>query len=117
MFKKKKLQLLKSLSLVRILNRPYFLTSDIKSCINNCIGNSIRSSTKIFSLKGYHEIKSHDQLKIKEDVIAMHKLDTFLSNILNYCCVVLMPGEFDPTCNYSMPQQPFHPCTLEKSVR
>ncbi|EGI60857.1 PREDICTED: DNA polymerase delta subunit 2-like isoform X1 [Acromyrmex echinatior] len=80
-------------------------------------GNSIRSSTKIYSHKGYHEIKSHDQLKIKEDVMAMHKLDAFLSNILNYCCVVLMPGEFDPTCNYSMPQQPFHPCTLEKSVR
>ncbi|XP_011631379.1 DNA polymerase delta subunit 2-like [Pogonomyrmex barbatus] len=80
-------------------------------------GNSIRGSAKIYSYKGYHEIKSHDQLKIKEDIIAMHKLDIFLSNILHCCCVVLMPGEFDPTCNYSMPQQPFHPCTLQKSSR
>ncbi|XP_028047859.2 DNA polymerase delta subunit 2 isoform X2 [Monomorium pharaonis] len=80
-------------------------------------GNTIRSSAKIYSHKGYHEIKSHDQLRIKEDIIAMHKLDTFLSNILHCCCVVLMPGEFDPTCNYSMPQQPFHPCTLQKSAR
>ncbi|XP_011866402.1 PREDICTED: DNA polymerase delta subunit 2-like [Vollenhovia emeryi] len=80
-------------------------------------GNAIRGSAKVYSHKGYHEIKSHDQLKIKEDVMAMHKLDAFLSNILHCCCVVLMPGEFDPTCNYSMPQQPFHPCTLQKSAR
>ncbi|XP_011165278.1 DNA polymerase delta subunit 2 isoform X2 [Solenopsis invicta] len=80
-------------------------------------GNTIRGSTKIYSHKGYHEIKSHDQLKIKEDIMAMNKLDAFLSNILHCCCVVLMPGEFDPTCNYSMPQQPFHPCTLQKSAR
>lgn len=80
-------------------------------------GNSIRSSTKIYSHKGYHEIKSHDELKIKEDVIAMYKLDLFLSSILRCCCVVIMPGEFDPACNHSMPQQPFHPCTLQKSAR
>lgn len=80
-------------------------------------GNTIRGSAKIYGHKGYHEIKSHNGLKIKEDVMAMHKLDAFLSNILNCCCVVLMPGEFDPTCNYSMPQQPFHPCTLQKSAR
>lgn len=80
-------------------------------------GNAVRGSAKIFNHKGYHEIKSHDQLKIKEDLMAMHKLDAFLSDILNCCCVVLMPGEFDPTCNSSMPQQPFHPCTLQKSAR
>ncbi|XP_071649840.1 DNA polymerase delta subunit 2 [Temnothorax longispinosus] len=80
-------------------------------------GNTIRGSAKIYNHKGYHEIKSHDQRKIKEDVMAMHKLDAFLSNILHCCCVVLMPGEFDPACNYTMPQQPFHPCTLHKSAR
>ncbi|KAL6425543.1 hypothetical protein ACFW04_009592 [Cataglyphis niger] len=84
-------------------------------------GNTIRDSTKIYykdiDHKGYHETKSYDQLKIKEDITAMHKLDTFLSNILHCCCVILMPGEFDPACNYSMPQQPFHPCTLQKSAR
>ncbi|CAL1686556.1 unnamed protein product [Lasius platythorax] len=80
-------------------------------------GNTVRGSGKIYHHKGYHETKSYDQLKIKEDITAMHKLDAFLSNILHCCCVVLMPGEFDPTCNYSMPQQPFHPCTLQKSAR
>lgn len=80
-------------------------------------GNTICGSTKIYYHKGYQETKSYDQLKIKEDLIAMHKLDSFLSNILHCCCVMLMPGEFDPACNYSMPQQPFHPCTLQKSAR
>ncbi|KAL0118236.1 hypothetical protein PUN28_009112 [Cardiocondyla obscurior] len=80
-------------------------------------GNTIRGSETIYNHKGYHETKSHDEYKIKENIKAMHKLDAFLSNILHCCCVVLMPGEFDPTCNYSMPQQPFHPCTLQKSVR
>ncbi|XP_072748042.1 DNA polymerase delta subunit 2 isoform X2 [Anoplolepis gracilipes] len=80
-------------------------------------GNTIRGSTKIHYHKGYRETKSYDQLKIKEDIAAMHKLDTFLSNILHCCYVMLMPGEFDPACTYSMPQQPFHPCTLQKSAR
>lgn len=84
--------------------------------MNDCLGNSIRSSAKVY-YKGYSEAKSNDQLKIKEDIIAMRKLDSFLSNILHCCCVMLMPGEFDPTCHCSMPQQPFHPCTLEKSSR
>ncbi|XP_029171239.1 DNA polymerase delta subunit 2-like isoform X2 [Nylanderia fulva] len=80
-------------------------------------GNTIRGSANIHHHTGYNETKSYDQLKIKEDITAMHKLDSYLSNILHCCCVVLMPGEFDPTCNYSMPQQPFHPCTLQKSAR
>lgn len=80
-------------------------------------GNTIRSSAKTYNHKGYHEIKSHDQLKIKEDIMMMRKLDLFLSNILHCCCVTLMPGEYDPTCNHGMPQQPFHPCTLQKSAR
>lgn len=80
-------------------------------------GNTICGSAKIYSHKGYHETKSYEQLKIKEDITAMHKLDSFLSTILHCCYVVLMPGEFDPACNYSMPQQPFHPCTLQKSAR
>jgi len=81
------------------------------------IGNTIRSSTKPYNRKGYHKIKLHDQLKIKEDIMMMHKLDIFLSNILHCCHVMLMPGDYDPTCNLSMPQQPFHPCTLPKSAR
>ncbi|EFN73926.1 DNA polymerase delta subunit 2 [Camponotus floridanus] len=80
-------------------------------------GNSICDSAKIYYHKGYHETKSYDQHKIKADITAMHKLDSFLSTILHCCYVVLMPGEFDPACNYSMPQQPFHPCTLQKSAR
>lgn len=97
----------------------YFLKSGslIHVQIIKYLGNTIRGSANIYHHKGYHETKSYDQLKIKEDITAMHKLDAFLSNILHCCCVVLMPGEFDPTCNYSMPQQPFHPCTLQKSAR
>ncbi|XP_032673792.1 DNA polymerase delta small subunit-like [Odontomachus brunneus] len=80
-------------------------------------GNSIRSSAKLYNYKGYYETKFNDQRKIKEDLMAMQKLDSFLAKILHCCCVVLMPGQFDPTSYYSMPQQPFHPCTLQKSAR
>lgn len=80
-------------------------------------GNSVRSSAKILSHKGYQEMKSYDELRIKEDLIAMNKLDSLLSDVLHSCCVMLMPGEFDPTCHNSLPQQPFHPCTLQKSAR
>ncbi|EFN88256.1 DNA polymerase delta small subunit [Harpegnathos saltator] len=80
-------------------------------------GNSIRSSAKIYNYKGYYETKMQDQRKIKEDLMAMQKLDSFLASILHCCYVVLMPGQFDPTSYYSMPQQPFHPCTLQKSAR
>lgn len=99
--------------------KVYFLigSSLIHVQIMKYLGNTIRGSAKIYHHKGYHETKSYDQLKIKEDVTAMHKLDSFLSTILHCCYVVLMPGEFDPACNYSMPQQPFHPCTLQKSAR
>ncbi|XP_014480531.1 PREDICTED: DNA polymerase delta subunit 2-like [Dinoponera quadriceps] len=80
-------------------------------------GNSIRSSTRLHNYKGYYETKFQDQRKIKEDLMAMRKLDSFLVKILHCCYVVLMPGQFDPTSYYSMPQQPFHPCTLQKSAR
>ncbi|KAK7002589.1 DNA polymerase delta subunit 2, partial [Biomphalaria glabrata] len=30
--------------------------------------------------------------------------------------VTIMPGEFDPS-NYTLPQQPFHPCMLPQSSR
>lgn len=49
-------------------------------------------------------------------LIAAKRLDTFLSQITETCPVILMPGEFDPSC-HAMPQQPLHRKILSNSSR
>lgn len=66
--------------------------------------------------KGYFETKIHEESVFKETAMATHKLDNFLCPIVQNCHVILMPGEFDPTC-HTIPQQPLHPCILPQCAR
>ncbi|XP_034937451.1 DNA polymerase delta subunit 2-like [Chelonus insularis] len=79
-------------------------------------GNSVRGSMEIFNYKGYSEAKSKREESILETILATNKFDDLLSEIVKTCCVLVMPGEFDPS-GHSLPQQPFHGCTLPKSSR
>ncbi|XP_055877930.1 DNA polymerase delta subunit 2-like [Biomphalaria glabrata] len=49
-------------------------------------------------------------------VDAIKNLDHFLMQLASSVDVTIMPGEFDPS-NYTLPQQPFHPCMLPQSSR
>nr|XP_012137743.1 PREDICTED: DNA polymerase delta small subunit-like isoform X2 [Megachile rotundata] len=79
-------------------------------------GNSIRGSVETHNHKGYFENKAHDEAVFKETAIIAHKLDNFLHPIVQCCPVILLPGEFDPTC-HTIPQQPLHPCVLPQCAR
>ncbi|XP_076657741.1 DNA polymerase delta subunit 2 isoform X2 [Halictus rubicundus] len=79
-------------------------------------GNSIRGSIEIYNHKGYFETKTHNDTAFKEATILAHKLDNFLLPIAQCCPIILMPGEFDPTC-HMLPQQSFHPSILSQSSR
>ncbi|XP_033333452.2 DNA polymerase delta subunit 2 isoform X1 [Megalopta genalis] len=78
-------------------------------------GNSIRGSIETYSHEGYFETKTHET-NYKQTTISAHKLDNFLLPIVQCCSIVLMPGEFDPTC-HTLPQQSLHPCILSQSSR
>lgn len=80
------------------------------------IGNSIRGSVEAYNHKGYFETKAHDETIFKESAMTAHKLDNFLQPIVKSCPMILMPGEFDPTC-HSLPQQSIHPCILPQCFR
>lgn len=79
-------------------------------------GNSVRGSIETYSHAKYSESKGRDEAIIKETALVTHKLDDFLLPIVQYCPVILMPGEFDPSC-HTMPQQPLHPCILSQCSR
>ncbi|XP_076287173.1 DNA polymerase delta subunit 2 isoform X2 [Lasioglossum baleicum] len=79
-------------------------------------GNSIRGSIEIYNHKGYFETNTHNETVFKEATILADKLDNFLLPIAKCCPIVLMPGEFDPTC-HMLPQPSFHPCILPESSR
>lgn len=66
--------------------------------------------------KNYFETKAHDAAIFKETANITHKLDDFLHPIIQCCPIILMPGEFDPTC-HTLPQQPLHPCILPQCFR
>ncbi|KAL7289107.1 hypothetical protein TKK_0017055 [Trichogramma kaykai] len=70
-------------------------------------GNSVRGSPETFDRKGYFENKNRDKKFASEAQLAVHRLDKFLSHITQSCSVILMPGEFDPSC-HSIPQHPMH---------
>ncbi|XP_011498026.1 PREDICTED: DNA polymerase delta subunit 2-like isoform X2 [Ceratosolen solmsi marchali] len=74
-------------------------------------GNSVRGSSEIFTRKGYFQNKKKDCQFAAEIHQAIYKLDCFLSKITKSCSVILLPGEFDPSC-YVIPQHPFHPKIL-----
>nr|XP_031826430.1 DNA polymerase delta small subunit-like isoform X1 [Nomia melanderi] len=79
-------------------------------------GNSIRGSIEMYNHKGYFETKTHDETIFKEATAIAHKLDKFLFSIAQCCPIILMPGEFDPSC-HAIPQQAFHPCILPQTSR
>ncbi|XP_076248112.1 DNA polymerase delta subunit 2 [Calliopsis andreniformis] len=79
-------------------------------------GNSVKGSVEVYNHKGYFETKAHDEVIFKEAATIAHKLDDFLYPIAKNCPIILMPGEFDPTCHL-IPQQPFHPCILPQCSR
>ncbi|XP_043585823.1 DNA polymerase delta subunit 2-like isoform X1 [Bombus pyrosoma] len=79
-------------------------------------GNSIRGSVETHNYKNYFETKAHDAAIFKETANITHKLDNFLHPIIQCCPIILMPGEFDPTC-HTLPQQPLHPCILPQCFR
>ncbi|CAL7935793.1 unnamed protein product [Xylocopa violacea] len=74
-------------------------------------GNSVRGSVETYDRKNYFKTKAHDEVIFQEAANAAHKLDNFLNPIAQCCPIILMPGEFDPTCHV-LPQQAFHPCIL-----
>lgn len=79
-------------------------------------GNAVSNSVKEYSQKSRSEIKVEENVHAKETVTATQKLDTYLADIAQCCCVTLIPGQHDPT-NMMMPQRPLHPCMLPKSSR
>ncbi|XP_029032509.2 DNA polymerase delta subunit 2-like isoform X4 [Osmia bicornis bicornis] len=79
-------------------------------------GNIIRGSVETHNHKGYFENKTYEESVFKKTAMATHKLDNFLCPIVQNCPVILMPGEFDPTC-HTIPQQPLHPCILPQCAR
>ncbi|XP_026675481.1 DNA polymerase delta subunit 2-like isoform X3 [Ceratina calcarata] len=74
-------------------------------------GNSVRGSVETYDHATYFERKAHDEAIFKKTALVTRKLDDFLLSIVQYCPVILMPGEFDPSC-HTLPQQAFHPCIL-----
>ncbi|KOC60145.1 DNA polymerase delta small subunit [Habropoda laboriosa] len=79
-------------------------------------GNSIRGSIETHNHKKYFQTKAHNEVIFKEAAMLTHKLDDFLHPIVQCCPIILMPGEFDPTC-HTLPQQSLHPCILPQCCR
>ncbi|XP_078037909.1 DNA polymerase delta subunit 2 [Augochlora pura] len=79
-------------------------------------GNSIRGSIEIYDHKEYFESKTLNETNYKQATISANKLDNFLLPIVQCCPIILMPGEFDPTC-HTLPQQSLHPCILSQCSR
>lgn len=79
-------------------------------------GNSIRGSPESFTRKGYFENKRKETLLAEEVKSAVRRFDRFIGKIAKSCGVVLMPGEFDPSC-HMIPQQSIHPSMLPISSK
>ncbi|XP_053995098.1 DNA polymerase delta subunit 2-like [Hylaeus volcanicus] len=79
-------------------------------------GNSVRGSVETHNYKRYFETKAHEEILFKNAAMVTHKLDNFLHPIVQSCPIILMPGEFDPSC-HTIPQQSLHPCILPQCSR
>ncbi|XP_008546764.1 DNA polymerase delta subunit 2 [Microplitis demolitor] len=79
-------------------------------------GNSIKGSVEMYNHKGYIKMKNKFTAVTMETVLASHRFDNLLKEILATSNVILMPGQFDPS-NHSIPQQPLHSCILPQSFR
>lgn len=65
---------------------------------------------------GHAEGKAQDAAITKEVGIATTLMDEFLAKIAKSCCIILMPGQHDPT-NAMLPQRPLHACILPLTSR
>ncbi|XP_015108419.1 DNA polymerase delta subunit 2 [Diachasma alloeum] len=79
-------------------------------------GNSVRGSVETYTHRGYIGARKQKTTAAVETIVATHRFDKFLREILGNCGVLLMPGEFDPS-NHSIPQQSLHYCILPESSR
>ncbi|KZC11620.1 PREDICTED: DNA polymerase delta small subunit-like [Dufourea novaeangliae] len=79
-------------------------------------GNSVRGSIEVYNHKEYFITKAHNEAIFKEAAAVTYKLDNFLASIAQCCPIILMPGEFDPSC-HALPQQSLHPCILPQCSR
>lgn len=70
----------------------------------------------MYNHKGYIKMKNKFTAVTMETVLASHRFDNLLKEILATSNVILMPGQFDPS-NHSIPQQPLHSCILPQSFR
>jgi len=65
---------------------------------------------------GHAEGKAQDAAITKEVARATTLADSFFYEIAKCCCIIVMPGQHDPT-NAMLPQRPLHPCILPLSSR
>ncbi|KYN39897.1 DNA polymerase delta small subunit [Trachymyrmex septentrionalis] len=79
-------------------------------------GNSVKTVTKTNTLMGHAEGKAQDAAITKEVASATTLADSFLYEIAKCCCIIVMPGQHDPT-NAMLPQRPLHPCILPLTSR
>ncbi|KAF7995897.1 hypothetical protein HCN44_007004 [Aphidius gifuensis] len=79
-------------------------------------GNSMRGTIETFEHTGFSGPKNKYTAAAKDTILAANRFDDIVNEIVQACCVLVMPGECDPT-NYSLPQQPIHPAILPKSSK
>ncbi|KAH0560763.1 DNA polymerase delta subunit 2-like [Cotesia glomerata] len=86
------------------------------SIINVVIaGNSIKTTdSENQHSRGLMGTKALEIASSRELSIGVSKLDKLLAEMLNYCSVTLMPGQFDPS-NVMLPQKPIHRLLLRES--
>ncbi|CAL1543262.1 unnamed protein product [Lymnaea stagnalis] len=76
----------------------------------NCLSRSTQDRDSLSKAK-YLSKKSS-----AGSVDAIRSLDSFLMELVTSVDVTVMPGEYDPS-NFTLPQQPLHPCMLPQSSR
>uniref|UniRef100_A0A0B6ZQD3 DNA polymerase delta subunit 2 n=1 Tax=Arion vulgaris TaxID=1028688 RepID=A0A0B6ZQD3_9EUPU len=77
-------------------------------------GNSLNEATQ--DRDTLSKAKYLSKRESAASVEAIKALDSFLVQLVSNVDVSLIPGEFDPS-NFTLPQQPFHPCMLPQSSR
>uniref|UniRef100_A0A0C9Q851 CG12018_0 protein n=2 Tax=Fopius arisanus TaxID=64838 RepID=A0A0C9Q851_9HYME len=95
---------------------PQAQRSSATVCLVIIAGNSVRGSVETYPHRGYSGARNQRTTAAVETILATHRFDKFLKQIVENCRVLLMPGEFDPS-NHSIPQQSLHHCILPESSR
>ncbi|CAG5116318.1 unnamed protein product [Candidula unifasciata] len=77
-------------------------------------GNSLNEATQ--DRDTLSKAKYLSKRESAASVEAIKSLDSFLMQLVSNVDVTVIPGEFDPS-NFTLPQQPLHPCLLPQSSR